>query len=70
MHQLSVSLDFPDDRHSEFRRIPGLFDRMAEVLPLPLVGIDTLAGVPHAVPSARSGAERIRDLVLSECRVR
>jgi len=36
----------------------------------PLVGIDTLAGVPHAVPSARSGAERIRDLVLSECRVR
>lgn len=33
MHQLSVSLDFPDDRHSEFRRIPGLFDRMSEVLP-------------------------------------
>lgn len=34
MHQLSVSLDFPDERHSEFRRIPGLFDRMADVLPL------------------------------------
>jgi len=33
MHQLSASLDFPDDRHSEFRRIPGLFDRMREVLP-------------------------------------
>ncbi|MFQ5890615.1 MAG: radical SAM protein [Gemmatimonadota bacterium] len=33
MHQLSVSLDFPDDRHSEFRRIPGLFGRMSEVLP-------------------------------------
>lgn len=33
MHQLSVSLDFPDERHSEFRRIPGLFERMAEVLP-------------------------------------
>lgn len=33
MHQLSVSLDFPDERHSEFRRIPGLFERMSEVLP-------------------------------------
>ncbi|WP_425153917.1 radical SAM protein [Candidatus Palauibacter sp.] len=33
MHQLSTSLDFPDERHDEFRRIPGLFDRMAKVVP-------------------------------------
>jgi MoaA/NifB/PqqE/SkfB family radical SAM enzyme len=33
MHQLSLSIDFPDDRHSEFRRIPGLFDRMQRVVP-------------------------------------
>jgi len=33
MHQLSVSLDFPDERHSDFRRIPGLFDRMGDLLP-------------------------------------
>jgi MoaA/NifB/PqqE/SkfB family radical SAM enzyme len=33
MHQLSVSMDFPDDRHSEFRRIPGLFDKMRRTLP-------------------------------------
>lgn len=33
MHQLSLSIDFPDDRHSDFRRIPGLFDRMARVVP-------------------------------------
>lgn len=33
MHQLSTSLDFPDERHDEFRRIPGLFDRMARVVP-------------------------------------
>ena len=33
MDQLSISIDFPDDRHSEFRRIPGLFDRMARVIP-------------------------------------
>lgn len=33
MHQLSVSIDFPDERHSEFRRIPGLFDRTDRVIP-------------------------------------
>lgn len=33
MHQLSVSIDFPDQRHDEFRRIPGLFDRMSRVIP-------------------------------------
>jgi MoaA/NifB/PqqE/SkfB family radical SAM enzyme len=33
MHQLSASIDFPDDRHSAFRRIPGLFERMSEVIP-------------------------------------
>jgi len=33
MHQLSVSLDFPDERHDEFRRIPNLYKHMGEVLP-------------------------------------
>lgn len=33
MHQLSASIDFPDDRHSTFRRIPGLFERMNEAIP-------------------------------------
>jgi MoaA/NifB/PqqE/SkfB family radical SAM enzyme len=33
MHQLSASMDFPDDRHSDFRRIPGLFDHMSDVIP-------------------------------------
>lgn len=33
MDQLSLSIDFPDDRHSEYRRIPGLFDRMSRVVP-------------------------------------
>ena len=33
MHQLSLSIDFPDDRHSDFRRIPGLFERMEKVVP-------------------------------------
>jgi MoaA/NifB/PqqE/SkfB family radical SAM enzyme len=33
MHQLSLSIDFPDDRHSDFRRIPGLFEKMNRVVP-------------------------------------
>jgi MoaA/NifB/PqqE/SkfB family radical SAM enzyme len=33
MHQLSVSIDFPDNRHDEFRGIPGLFDRLNRLIP-------------------------------------
>jgi MoaA/NifB/PqqE/SkfB family radical SAM enzyme len=33
MHQLSLSIDFPDKRHDNFRRIPGLFERMDKVVP-------------------------------------
>jgi MoaA/NifB/PqqE/SkfB family radical SAM enzyme len=33
MHQLSISIDFPDERHDKFRRIPGLFDRMDKMIP-------------------------------------
>ncbi len=31
--QFSVSLDFPGERHDEFRRHPGLFRRLASLLP-------------------------------------
>jgi len=33
INQFSISLDFPDERHDAFRRIPGLFDKMSRVLP-------------------------------------
>ena len=33
INQFSISLDFPDERHSEFRRIPKLFDKMSRVIP-------------------------------------
>ncbi len=33
INQFSISLDFPDERHSEFRRIPGLFEKMSRVIP-------------------------------------
>jgi MoaA/NifB/PqqE/SkfB family radical SAM enzyme len=29
----SISLDFPDERHDQFRDIPGLFAKMSELLP-------------------------------------
>jgi len=33
MSQLSVSLDFPDERHDDFRRHPGLFEHLDRTLP-------------------------------------
>ncbi len=33
INQFSFSLDFPDDRHSDFRRIPNLFQKMDRVIP-------------------------------------
>jgi MoaA/NifB/PqqE/SkfB family radical SAM enzyme len=29
----SVSLDFPDERHDDFREVPGLFEKMSELIP-------------------------------------
>ena len=31
--QFSISLDFPDERHDEFRGLPGLFSHLEEVIP-------------------------------------
>jgi MoaA/NifB/PqqE/SkfB family radical SAM enzyme len=31
--QISISLDFPDERHDEFRKIPGLFRHLEETIP-------------------------------------
>jgi len=33
VHQFSVSLDFPDERHDDFRRRPGLYKRLEQNLP-------------------------------------
>ncbi|UCH78285.1 MAG: radical SAM protein [Candidatus Coatesbacteria bacterium] len=39
--QFSVSLDFPDERHDDFRRHPGLFAHLGELLPrLAALGYD------------------------------
>ena len=33
IRQFSISLDFPDDRHDDFRRIPGLFAHLNGLIP-------------------------------------
>ena len=33
LNQLSISLDFPDQRHDDFRRHPGLFKHLEETIP-------------------------------------
>jgi MoaA/NifB/PqqE/SkfB family radical SAM enzyme len=31
--QFSVSLDFPDERHDQFRRLPGLYEHLSRIIP-------------------------------------
>jgi len=33
VNQVSISLDFPDARHDDFRRSPGLYDHLARLVP-------------------------------------
>ena len=33
IRQFSISLDFPDKRHDDFRRVPGLFDHLDKLIP-------------------------------------
>ncbi len=44
VNQFSISLDFPDARHDSFRRSPGLYDHLAELVPkLAAHGFDNVA---------------------------
>ncbi len=33
INQFSVSLDFPDDRHDDFRQLHGLYEHLSEIMP-------------------------------------
>ncbi len=66
VNQFSVSLDFPDERHDEFRRRPGLYKRLDQNLPrLAKLGFRdiilntaiTKANVREILPLARKAAE-------------
>jgi len=44
VNQFSISLDFPDARHDEFRRSPGLYDHLSKLVPtLAAHGFDDVA---------------------------
>jgi MoaA/NifB/PqqE/SkfB family radical SAM enzyme len=64
--QFSVSLDFPDERHDEFRRRPGLYKRLDQTLPrlaksgfrdIILNTAITNANLREILPLARKAAE-------------
>jgi MoaA/NifB/PqqE/SkfB family radical SAM enzyme len=66
VNQFSVSLDFPDERHDEFRRRPGLYKRLEQTLPqLAKLGFRdiilntaiTSANVREILPLAKKAAE-------------
>jgi MoaA/NifB/PqqE/SkfB family radical SAM enzyme len=66
VNQFSVSLDFPDERHDEFRRRPGLYRRLDENLPrLAKLGFRDIilntaiskANLKEILPLARKAAE-------------
>jgi MoaA/NifB/PqqE/SkfB family radical SAM enzyme len=66
VHQFSVSLDFPDQRHDEFRRRPGLYKRLEQSLPkLAKLGFQdiilntaiTKANVREILPLTKKAAE-------------
>ncbi len=66
INQLSVSLDFPDERHDEFRRRPGLYKRLERSIPkLARLGFKdiilntaiTKANVREILPLAKKATE-------------
>jgi MoaA/NifB/PqqE/SkfB family radical SAM enzyme len=66
VNQFSVSLDFPDEQHDEFRRRPGLYNRLDQNLPrLAKLGYRdiilntaiTKANLRQILPLARKAAE-------------
>jgi len=66
VNQFSISLDFPDERHDEFRRHPGLYSRLERTLPhlarfgyrdIILNTAITKANLKEILPLARKAAE-------------
>jgi MoaA/NifB/PqqE/SkfB family radical SAM enzyme len=66
VNQFSVSLDFPDERHDEFRQRPGLYKRLEQTLPrLARLGFRdiilntaiTKANVREVLPLAKKATE-------------
>ena len=66
VNQFSISMDFPDERHDEFRRSPGLFAHMSDIIPkLGRHGygdvILNTAITRENLPTLRAGYEKARE---------
>ena len=55
VNQFSVSLDFPDERHDDFRRLPGLYAHLSGIVPeLAALGYDDIV-LNNCITSANVG---------------
>ncbi len=66
VNQFSISLDFPDERHDDFRRSPGLFAHLAKLVPaLARHGFDDVvlntAITRHNLPVLRAVYDKARE---------
>lgn len=66
VNQFSISLDFPDERHDEFRRSPGLFAHLSNLVPaLARHGFDDVvlntAITRHNLPTLLATYEKARE---------
>ncbi len=74
INQLSVSLDFPDDRHDDFRRHKGLFRHLSDIVPkLAAHGYDNICmntaitrwNLPHIIECYEKAREWGADISFS-----
>jgi MoaA/NifB/PqqE/SkfB family radical SAM enzyme len=66
VNQFSVSMDFPDERHDDFRRSPGLFQHLSDLVPrLGRHGFGDVilntAITRENLPTLRAGYEKARE---------
>jgi MoaA/NifB/PqqE/SkfB family radical SAM enzyme len=66
INQFSVSLDFPDQRHNDFRGYPGLFEKLDKIVPkLATYGFDNIVInnciTRHNLPYINAIADKARD---------
>jgi MoaA/NifB/PqqE/SkfB family radical SAM enzyme len=74
INQLSISLDFPDDRHDDFRRHKGLFQHLSDIVPkLSANGYDNICmntaitrwNLPHIIECYEKASEWGADISFS-----
>jgi len=72
VHQFSVSLDFPDQRHDSFRGYPGLFEHLSRMVPrLAALGHDDIVLntciTSENLPEINAAADKAREWGVNIC---